>query len=36
MEEEFLSSNIAKPFKEPTVVPDIPSSSNKKYIDILA
>ena len=36
MEEEFLSSSIAEPFKEPPVVPDVPSPFNKKYIDIFA
>ena len=36
MEEEFLSSNIVKPFEEPTAVPDVPSPSNKKYVDIFA
>ena len=36
MEEEFLSSGIAEPFKEPPAVPDRPSPSNKKYIDIFA
>ena len=36
MEEEFLSSGIAKPFKEPPAVPKRPSPSNKKCIDIFA
>ena len=36
MEEEFLSCGIVEPFEEPTAVPDVPSPSNKKYIDIFA
>ena len=36
MEEEFLSCGITEPFKEPLAVPDKPSLSNKKYIDIFA
>ena len=36
MEEEFLSCSITEPFKEPLAVPDKPSLSNKKYIDIFA
>ena len=36
MEEEFLFSGIFEPFEEPIAVPDVPSPSNKKFIDIFA
>ena len=36
MEEEFLSSSIAEPFKELPAVPNLSSPSNKECIDVLA
>ena len=36
MEEEFLFSSIAEPFKELPAVPNLSSPSNKECIDVLA
>lgn len=34
--EEFLSTSMAEPFKEPPSLPNLSSPSNKEYIDVLA